>query len=726
MALEGRYRDADDLRSRETRLRLEPLLEAEGIPDAPRLPYDHIHPGLHMHVDLDAAGAIEDYRRETVLGTGEVVVGWRDSRGGWRRRVFVSRTDNAIVLELAPPPGELMRCRLRLAEAPGKRPGEIGPVTVRHSPGEVYFHAAYARRMGSPEPEGYHVLARVVPTGGTAYAIEDERIEIADAESLLVIMRLEYLDRASAADVDALRSSLAKLPADYEALRDAHAAVHGEMLRRVTLDLGTAEGAARSSEELISDSEVSGASPELLEMLHAVGRYALVSGGTGELPVALSGIWGDTWNPPWDGRYTFDANINLAISGASQGNLPEVMDAFAGYVERSMPDWSANARKLFGCRGVLPDLCQGWRHGAALMLYPWVSGAGWLASYLYDHYLHTRDREFLAERVVPILKQVAIFYEDFLADTEDEGGRVVFYPSISPENSPVTDDPAQSSHVVPNATCDIAICREALTNLVSACHELGIEAEAAKRWEALLARLPEYGINEDGALAEWSYPGLGDRYNHRHSSHLYPLWPSLECSRERTPELFAAARRAVDKRLEAGLGNKSAHGVLHILLVAARLGDSGLALRMLDEFARLRFMNTSMFTCHNPGPTIFNLDATFTMPGVLMKLLVHSEPGRLELLPALPTDRLPTGTAIGIRARGGVTVEMLHWNMQTRNVSVHLRADHAHDLALSCRHALRSVRPLDMSAGDLGLSHEGNGWRIALPAGEVVRLRCGV
>ncbi|MHC5057643.1 MAG: glycoside hydrolase N-terminal domain-containing protein [Planctomycetota bacterium] len=210
-ALEGRYRDADELRRRETRTALAPALEAEGIPDAPRLPYDHIHPGLHVHVDLDAAGAVEDYRRETVLDTGEVIVSWRDWRGTWRRRVFVSRTDDAIVLELTPPPGEHMLCRLRLTEAPGKRPGEMGPVSSRHAPGEMYFHAAYARRMRRPEPQGYHLLARVVPAGGAAYAIEDERVEFSDAERLLVIMRLEYLDRAGAADVESLRSSRAAL-----------------------------------------------------------------------------------------------------------------------------------------------------------------------------------------------------------------------------------------------------------------------------------------------------------------------------------------------------------------------------------------------------------------------------------------------------------------------------------------------------------------------------------
>lgn len=726
LALEGRYRDANDHARRETRQALRPLLEAEGIPGAARLPYDHIHPGLHMHIETDAWGPVEDYRRETVLDTGEVVVEWRDSRGAWRRRLFVSRTDDVIVLEFTPPAGETMRCRLRLTEAPGKRLGEIGPVTIRHAEHEMYFHAAYARRMGRPEAEGYHALARVLPTGGTAYAISDERVELCDVERVLVLMRLEHLDRAGAADIDSLRSSLAALPADYPSLCDAHAAVHGEMFRRVTLDLGTPVDRARSSEEIIADSEAHGPSPELLEMLHAVGRYAQVSGGTGELPVALSGIWGDTWNPAWDGRYTFDANINLAMSGASQGDLPEVVDAFAGYIERSMKDWSRNARKIFGCRGVLADLCQGWRHGVAIMLYPWVGGAGWLASYLYDHYLYSRDREFLAERVVPLLKEVALFYEDFLAGAEDADGRAVFYPSVSPENTPVIDDPSQASGVVPDATCDIAICREALTNLVAACRELGIEDESVERSRALLARLPDYTINEDGALAEWSYPGLRDRYNHRHSSHLYPLSPSLECSPERTPELFEAVRKAVDKRLEAGLGNKSAHGILHILLVAARLGDPELAWRMLDEFARLRFINSSMITCHNPGLAIFNLDATFTMPAVLMKLLVHSEPGRLELLPALPTDRLLSGTVRGMRARGGVTIEMLHWNMRTRNVTVHLRAAHAHPVVLSCRHRLRSVRPLDLSRDELRISREERGWRIELPADRSVRLRCSV
>jgi len=499
------------------------------------------------------------------------------------------------------------------------------------------------------------------------------------------------------------------------------------MFRRVTLDLGGGPDRAADSEALIDRARSDGPTPELLEALHAVGRYALICGATGDLPPSLTGTWGNEWSPAWDGRYTLDANLNLAVSAGSQGDLPEVMETFFRFVEAHLPDWRRNAEALYGCRGVVTDLCQGWRHGVVLMAtYPWTGGAGWLASYFYDHYLYLGDREFLRDRVVPLLKEVATFYEDFLAldGAGDPDGEVVFYPSISPENSPVMTPADQSTNVVPNATCEIAICREVLTNLLAACDELGIEDDNVPRWRRLLKRLPAYRINPDGALAEWALPGLGDRYSHRHSSHLYPVYPSLEFSPERAPEWFAAARRAMDKRLEAGLGNKSAHGLMHAALLAARLRSGDLVWRMLGLFARESFLNTSLITCHNPGLWIYNLDATFSLPAVLMKMLLHSEPGRLVLLPALPADALRRGTLRGARARGGVRVEQLHWNLLLRKVSVRLRSARSEDVRLSAGPALRSVRAPNGADQPEPLGDAC--WRVRLPAGQTVSLACSI
>lgn len=462
------------------------------------------------------------------------------------------------------------------------------------------------------------------------------------------------------------------------------------------------------------------------ELMHAVGRYALICGGTGDLAPSLMGLWGNEWTPPWDGRYTFDANLNLAMSAVSQGNLPEVMHTYTSFLERYTEDWRRNAQQLYGCDGVVTDLCQGWRHGAVLMsTYPWTGGAGWLSNYLYDHYLFTQDRDYLRQHVVPLLEEVAAFYEDFLQTYPSHNGRAVFYPSISPENTPVMTPADQSTNVVPNATGEISICREAVTHLIEACNELNIEQDNIPRWRALLSRLPDYVINSDGALAEWAYPGLGDRYNHRHSSHLYAIYPSLEVSPKRTPDLFKAARTAMEKRLEAGLGGDSAHGLMHISLIAARLKNADLLWRMLTDFASLPFLNTSFITCHNPGPRIYNLDATFSMPAVMMEMLLYSEPGLVELLPALPIKHFSRGTLCGALARGGIVVEQLHWNKTLNRVDGTLRSAQAQTIELRFGIDLRFVNaadPQDRSRVSSGTQR--GTWHIDLPANRALRLEC--
>jgi len=724
IAAEGRYRDADDHVVEAVR-KIVTAKYADKAKAGVRPWYDRTHPAFHIRLGLANRGRIRRYRRQTNFATGEVAVSWTDLCGDWRRRAFVSRTHDAIVLELIAPVGEAIEGSLRLVEAPGKMDGDLGPVTVDHADGEVYFHAPYGRTMGRDKPEGYHALGRLIVTGGDAKARAGERVDVRGARRLLMILRFEYLDDATAGDRDALRKALAGVPADYDELLAAHAAVHGEMFRRVTLDFGGDPDAADHAEALLARSVRGESLAEFFALLFAAGRYATICGATGELAPTLMGIWGNEWTPPWDGRYTFDANVNLAISGASQGNLPEAMDTYAAFLERNLDDWRDNARKLYGCRGALTDLCQGWRHGTVLMAtYPWTGGVGWLVSYLYDHYLFTRDREFLAEHVVPMLKDAADFYEDFTAGYPPQGGRVTFYPSISPENVPTMTPPEQACGVVPNATCEIAICREVLTNLLAACRELGIEKDNLPRWRALLDKLPDYVVNDDGALAEWAHPGLGDTYTHRHSSHLYCVWPAREASPERTPELFAAARRAMEKRLEAGLGNKAAHGFMHVSFVAARLRNPQLMWRMLRDFAALPFVNSSFITCHNPGPHIYNLDTTFAMPAVLMEMLLLSEPGAIEVLPAMPKDKFPRGTIRGMLARGGITVELLSWNLPLGRIHITLRSPQAQKITLRSGIRMRYCHTEDPADKDLLAPQSGRkGWQVELPADRSVALR---
>lgn len=673
IAMQGRYLDADMYIVEKAKEKYREMYGEDFTAHRPA--YDRAHPGFHFLLTQESNGQPEGYSREINLETGEVSVYWTDNRGDWKRNVFVSRTEDIIVLEIIPPPGFQVNAKLSFIEAPGKLEGDIKSIETDHLDDEIYLHATYGRKMGMKNPQGYHSLAKIITGGGRSRSVAGERTEVNEADKLLVIAKVEYLDDDTKAERSKLKNQLDDLPCDYRSLLKPHADIHGEMYNRVSLDLGGLPGDLPSSENLISDALNGNSLNQFFELMHAAGRYALICGGTGELAPALMGPWGNEWNPPWDGRYTFDANLNLAVAAVSQGNLPEVMDTYTNFLELNLNDWRKNARRMYGCKGALTDLCQGYRHGAVLMpTYPWTGGVGWLARYMYDHFLFTRDKNYLEKYAVPMLMEAAEFYMDFLTKYPEQDGKYVFYPSISPENSPVMVPQDQSTNVVPNSTSEISICKEVFTTLIEGCKILGIQQEKIPIWQNVIAKLPEYKINEDGALSEWSYPGLGDNYNHRHSSHLYAVYPGLEITPYKTPELHKAAKIAMEKRLEAGLGNNSAHGYMHISLVAARLKDPELMWKMLSTFANYRFLNTSFFTCHNPGPRIYNLDATFSMPAVLTEMLVYSESGVLEILPALPQDKFQRGCLRGLLARGGIIVEELNWNKILGTVNVQIKS----------------------------------------------------
>ncbi|MBA7557070.1 hypothetical protein ES705_49803 [subsurface metagenome] len=159
-------------------------------------------------------------------------------------------------------------------------------------------------------------------------------------------------------------------------------------------------------------------------------------------------------------------------------------------------------------------------------------------------------------------------------------------------------------------------------------------------------------------------------------------------------------------------------------LVAARLKNPSLMWRMLSTFANFPFVNTSFITCHNPGPRIYNLDSTFSMPAVLMEMLVFSEPGMIELLPAIPQDRFIRGTLKGVKARGGITVEQLHRNKTLGRVNVILRSEKAQSVKLRFGIDLRFVNAMDDSDRHRVSYQKKGQWNISLPAGRSFGLNC--
>ena len=181
-----------------------------------------------------------------------------------------------------------------------------------------------------------------------------------------------------------------------------------------------------------------------------------------------------------------NATIDLQTAGAVQGALREGMDAYFAWTESLARDYETNARNTFGLPGavypLVPDKGMGasfyYTGHSAFGLWPyWISAGGWRLRPFWDHYLVSGDAEFLRTRIVPALKELALFYEGFLTTT-DPRGHSMFVPSVSPENMPVSMDP--SGPVLINATMDISVCREVLSNLILASEVLGTDARASR------------------------------------------------------------------------------------------------------------------------------------------------------------------------------------------------------------------------------------------------------
>ncbi|MFD3738061.1 glycoside hydrolase N-terminal domain-containing protein [Streptomyces sp. NPDC058629] len=629
--------------------------------------YPHVwvqpfHPAFQVRIRRRGVTGEPGYRRQVDFTTGHVSA----MDDGWRSDVFVSRTDDVIVHRVSGRPGGLS-AEVRLDE---RLPGL--PAGLRFS------RSVVCERNGRPGTRAVLSLrteygnGRTAFTGMTLVVIPDgradaagDRLRVTGASAILLLTRVERHPAGSdpgaahlaglgallEADPVSVDSTVPPGPHDatdlaYSRLLARHLPAHRGAYLRAELTL-TADPAERElpGSALLRRPD----SPALLERLFAAGRYHLLS-SSGILPPRLTGLWTGDWDTAWSGAFTTNANLNLQVASAAAGALPEVSRAHAELIRGQLAHWRDNAREIFGARGIVaPSHTDGesghTRHfERAYPLHLWTAGADWLLHPLVDEVLTGgRPGPWLPLALV----EVAQFYEDFLVSRGPDAP-VAVVPSYSPENRP-----ANASWGTVDATMDIAAARHALTTAA----DFRPDHPSAPHWRALAARLPSYRVNADGALAEWAGPELEDTYDHRHISHLYPVWPLDEINPLDTPALATAALRALELR---GAENDSAHGRLHTALVAARLRDKELAGRALRHVLHGDYFHDSLMSAHYPARDVYNADAAHTLPAVLIECLVQSSPDRLVLLPSVPRE-CAEGTLRGIRTRFAARLD-LRWS----------------------------------------------------------------
>ncbi len=650
-------------------------------------------PAFLMHLDSPKLDSVTNYLRTVDFESTEICVFWTDDHGDWVRKAFTSRPDNVVVQILTAPRGQSVNTRITLSKAGGRgrpmtgtppgaslgrAPGNGPKTEVEHDFNEQRL-ICKCRLDTTIDNSGYAGVVRVVRDGGSAH-LDGDTLVVENATSLMLLTRVEWWPDFSEDKVEALRQAVESLPTDYPAMLDRQRRVQSRLLNRVTVDFGGAAQRGMSTEELLADQRSRpDYSPALLEKIFQMCRYWFIL-MSGKYPTMSAEV---------------NANINLQIAPGPQGDHREGMIAYFDWMESIVPDCRTNAKNIFGCRGtsypLMPDKGIGVSFhyavagpGGEIWPHPyWTAAGGWCIRPFWDHYLCTGDIDFLRNRVVPALKGLALFYEDFLSMT-DKDGNYMLIPSFSPENWPDNTNPP--GPLVVNSSMDIAVCREVLTNLIEACEMLGIEAEGVARWKAKLAKLPSYLLEPDGTLKEWAWPTLEERYAHRHVSHLYGAWPGDEIDPDRTPKLAYGAMLADRKRVPERL---AAHGRCHRALVGARLKDCYMVDTELRQLIEQGYVAATLRTSHDPwaGPMP---DAQGGIPTIIMEMLAYSRPGIIEVLPALP-ESLVKGSIDGMLLRTFARLEKLTWDMDARTVVLTVTSFRKQDVMLIARYGIEAI-----------------------------------
>ncbi len=782
-------------------VRHEPVPEpASGVRPAPT-PGVRPEPGG----DRSPAEAVTGYRRWTDQETATIGVAWNSAGVRWTRTCAASRPDGVVAVRCTRSRSARTRTWVRLDQVPdgapsGLRVRALDPDDGRcHRPGrrsgDDASGAGGAGRPGRvapllltrvdyPDPSagtgdtlpadltggtrdprtppdagppaagssavkdqgGYLVGARLVAPGALVRPQPGGACVIGGAD-LLVLVRIE--PRAPGESLGPVRERLVRRLRAVDAepgrfLRRA-ARAHRATFARVRTDLGgTPAVRALPVRELLArvGTDPNTAVPVLLERLVDAGRYHLLC-ASGALPPRLTGIWQGDWDAAWSAALTLDANLPLQLAGAVTTDVPEAVTALADLVHDQLADWRCNARRLFGARGVVaPAHTDGlsglsYHFESDYPLHLWTAGADWLLTTLADHAQARNDEGFLRSHVRPLAEEIADFYLDLLT-RRDADGHVVVVPSYSPENRPAGTG---TTPAAVNATMDLAAARHALETAVALAGP-GTDPERVRAWRDLATALPPYRVNADGALAEWAWPGLADRYDHRHISHLYPVWPLHAITPRDEPRLAGAARLALHRR---GAQDGSAHGTVHHALVAARLGDTAHLERMLRHLLTGDFLFSSLMTSHYPGLRVFNADASCALPAVLLEALVDSvhpgpdgTPATVTLLPAVPPS-LAAGRWRGASTRAGVRVAHLSWDLGAGRAEALLHAFgtvcHSDAFGVMCRSAAAGGRVLRVACPLPGARLDQDGrpaplladgiWEVRLEGARATRLHLG-